>query len=79
MKLIKKITFIIIFLSLNVNAFGTISFVDDIDVPANDSNGQNIPHGVTFNSDGTKMYIICLLYTSPSPRDDELSRMPSSA
>ena len=22
---------------------------------------------------------ICLLYTSPSPRDDELSRMPSSA
>ena len=21
----------------------------------------------------------CLLYTSPSPRDDELSRMPSSA
>ena len=58
MKFIKKITFIIIFLSLNVNAFGTISFVDDIDVPANDSNGQNIPHGVTFNSDGTKMYVI---------------------
>ena len=24
-------------------------------------------------------YINCLLYTSPSPRDDELSRMPSSA
>ena len=24
-------------------------------------------------------YRICLLYTSPSPRDDELSRMPSSA
>ena len=24
-------------------------------------------------------YITCLLYTSPSPRDDELSRMPSSA
>ena len=23
--------------------------------------------------------ITCLLYTSPSPRDDELSRMPSSA
>ena len=23
--------------------------------------------------------IACLLYTSPSPRDDELSRMPSSA
>ena len=24
-------------------------------------------------------YRTCLLYTSPSPRDDELSRMPSSA
>ena len=25
------------------------------------------------------LYETCLLYTSPSPRDDELSRMPSSA
>ena len=24
-------------------------------------------------------YVICLLYTSPSPRDATLSRMPSSA
>ena len=27
----------------------------------------------------TDMYIDCLLYTSPSPRDGLLSRMPSSA
>ena len=26
-----------------------------------------------------KKYIICLLYTSPSPRDGTKSRMPSSA
>ena len=26
-----------------------------------------------------KLYIACLLYTSPSPRDATLSRMPSSA
>ena len=26
-----------------------------------------------------RLYIICLLYTSPSPRDGLLSRMPSSA
>ena len=26
-----------------------------------------------------KLYIICLLYTSPSPRDGATSRMPSSA
>ena len=25
------------------------------------------------------LYLICLLYTSPSPRDATLSRMPSSA
>ena len=25
------------------------------------------------------VFLSCLLYTSPSPRDDELSRMPSSA
>ena len=27
----------------------------------------------------TMAYITCLLYTSPSPRDATLSRMPSSA
>ena len=30
-------------------------------------------------SGGADRYIICLLYTSPSPRDGLLSRMPSSA
>ena len=75
MKLIKRITFIIIFLFININAFGAISYVDDIDVPANGSNGQNIPHGVAFNSDGTKMYIIgasadrVIQYTLSTPFD----------
>ena len=32
-----------------------------------------------LNSDSTVMYISCLLYTSPSPRDLRASRMPSSA
>ena len=27
----------------------------------------------------TKLFKTCLLYTSPSPRDEALSRMPSSA
>ena len=30
-------------------------------------------------SDGAQRNTICLLYTSPSPRDGLLSRMPSSA
>ena len=33
--------------------------------------------GALWSQDGT--YTICLLYTSPSPRDATLSRMPSSA
>ena len=32
-----------------------------------------------FRNEEFKMNIICLLYTSPSPRDGLLSRMPSSA
>ena len=32
-----------------------------------------------FENEDIYCFISCLLYTSPSPRDDELSRMPSSA
>ena len=35
--------------------------------------------GNDFSSSGTAMLITCLLYTSPSPRDRQKSRMPSSA
>ena len=43
----------------------------------------NIPRGTPYSSykieAGKDGYTICLLYTSPSPRDVEESRMPSSA
>ena len=35
--------------------------------------GKYLPITITVNDD------VCLLYTSPSPRDGLLSRMPSSA
>ena len=35
--------------------------------------------GIKLIIEIVNMYIICLLYTSPSPRDCRLSRMPSSA
>ena len=35
--------------------------------------------GATGNFQGIQEYFGCLLYTSPSPRDATLSRMPSSA
>ena len=34
---------------------------------------------VFFNNFAIAWAVICLLYTSPSPRDLDLSRMPSSA
>ena len=33
----------------------------------------------TYTLPGKKQINICLLYTSPSPRDSDSSRMPSSA
>ena len=55
MKLIKKIAFIIIFLSLNFNAFGAVSgFVDSKGVT------QKLAHGITFKPDGTKMFVVGL-------------------
>ena len=35
--------------------------------------------GVSAAAPAAGMMMICLLYTSPSPRDATLSRMPSSA
>ena len=32
-----------------------------------------------FHRKGKRLYTVCLLYTSPSPRDKRQSRMPSSA
>ena len=37
------------------------------------------PSVSAMNMMGQQSYQICLLYTSPSPRDATLSRMPSSA
>ena len=36
-------------------------------------------NAIYMNPDATEEDYICLLYTSPSPRDTERSRMPSSA
>ena len=35
--------------------------------------------GLTLTENGEYVFKTCLLYTSPSPRDTILSRMPSSA
>ena len=53
--------------------YGPVASPDMIGVPVIDIPGCVEAHEQNSNS------IICLLYTSPSPRDDPLSRMPSSA
>ena len=47
-----------------------------IDVVLNTESKRETPSMVNF---GVKQVRTCLLYTSPSPRDATLSRMPSSA
>ena len=42
-------------------------------------NGSNVTPSADIAASGTTFTITCLLYTSPSPRDVEESRMPSSA
>ena len=39
-----------------------------------DTSEEFVPEGIIM-----QLYITCLLYTSPSPRDRQKSRMPSSA
>ena len=39
--------------------------------------GANV--AINWHNDKQKALSVCLLYTSPSPRDGLLSRMPSSA
>ena len=41
--------------------------------------GATADKDLAMNDGTTPLFIACLLYTSPSPRDATLSRMPSSA
>ena len=40
---------------------------------------KGLLNSLIYKWDRRGKYLICLLYTSPSPRDTALSRMPSSA
>ena len=60
----------------------SIEYVEE-DEPLGTAGALSLIHKVPTKafvvSNGDVLTDICLLYTSPSPRDDELSRMPSSA
>ena len=44
-------------------------------------NNFSVVHEIIIgrNNNIVGQYFVCLLYTSPSPRDEKVSRMPSSA
>ena len=68
-------SFGIIWLFLNIFVFNILWFWEEFYFAISEVGWQV----VTENSDGTQCVVTCLLYTSPSPRDATLSRMPSSA
>ena len=61
--------------NLYIKVVGTLSGNASLTMPASTTGGN--ANRVFFVEDGTTRG--CLLYTSPSPRDGLLSRMPSSA
>ena len=60
---------------VSINAFKGVSFGEGF--KAAEKPGSEIQDEIHYNQDSG--YFSCLLYTSPSPRDGLLSRMPSSA
>ena len=53
-----------------------LSNIENISVVAETNTGED---AIRLSREHNPDVIVCLLYTSPSPRDGLLSRMPSSA
>ena len=52
--------------------------IPQVITPSRATGAQVIDGSLKFDT-SKDQYLTCLLYTSPSPRDRSLSRMPSSA
>ena len=65
----------------SVDSYGAIANVSSVEAAV--KNSQTISRALQNATQGSAVlvpkYSNCLLYTSPSPRDATLSRMPSSA
>ena len=60
----------------------TLAYYRDVHVPYAEKHGIHLQELRRVKRDGTTPSLLeytCLLYTSPSPRDRQKSRMPSSA
>ena len=58
---------------------GTFKAHQEVEDRVMDSMDLEKERGITITAKNTAVFYNCLLYTSPSPRDRSLSRMPSSA
>ena len=59
-------------IQFNQSSYGRGSIINNLSI-------DNSMYGVTVYGSNPVLNNVCLLYTSPSPRDGLLSRMPSSA
>ena len=67
-------------MGLTVNLGGTAAIASSIELTtANDFPERDPVEFEVLGSNDATNYTTCLLYTSPSPRDGRLPRMPSSA
>ena len=76
-----KLNFLLVFLTLLTSyscdkSITYLNYGDDIDIEL--SYSENIEDNFEITNISGQI-IDCLLYTSPSPRDNRVSRMPSSA
>ena len=65
---------LIALMTLNIQAQIILSKDDELNLPL-----PKPYDGKVLSFEETEQFLDCLLYTSPSPRDGLLSRMPSSA
>ena len=67
--------------ALGAKGVNIMEFCKQFNARTQEKQGKIVPVVITVYSDKSFEFIIktCLLYTSPSPRDRSLSRMPSSA
>ena len=90
----KSLTAIALLFSIYQYKPSPFCILDEIDAPLDDINIKKFTDVISEYSKGTQFIMVthnkltmesadciygCLLYTSPSPRDATLSRMPSSA
>ena len=71
----KKLFFVLFSLTINVDTFAAFESTYE---PLQSEKILFI-NGNILDGEGNELLDTCLLYTSPSPRDNKASRMPSSA